>query len=160
MKRHPALVVLSEDHHHELVQARRLLAAANAGPEERLLVASAYVELFFTETVEHFRREEETVFPLYARQPAANAALLERILREHMELHGLARALRSEAAAGDVSGETLAELGSLLRAHVRLEERELFEDLQRVVPAAELDAFDSGDSAQPASNRDLPRRGD
>ena len=29
MKRHPALVVLSDDHHHELVQARRLLAAAD-----------------------------------------------------------------------------------------------------------------------------------
>ena len=55
-----------------------------------------------------------------------------------MELHGLARALRAEVAAGDVSGETLAELGALLRSHVRLEERELFEDLQRIVPPAQL----------------------
>jgi hemerythrin-like domain-containing protein len=141
MKRHPALVVLSDDHHHELVQARRLLAAADSGPDERLRAASAYVEVFFTETVEHFRREEETVFPLYARQPGADSELLERILREHMELHGLARALRAEVAAGDVSSDTLAELGSLLRSHVRLEERELFEDVQRVVPAAELDVL-------------------
>ena len=35
--------------------------------------------------------------------------------------------------------ETLEALGTLLRAHVRLEERELFEDVQRIVPAAELD---------------------
>ena len=143
MKRHPALVALSEDHHHELVQARRLLAAAAGPPDERTRAASAYADVFFSETVEHFRREEETVFPLYARQPAANTELLERILREHMELHGMARALRTEAAAGDVSGEPLAQLGSLLRAHVRLEERELFEDLQRVVPPAELDALAS-----------------
>ena len=148
MKRHPALVGLSEDHHHELVQARRLLAAADAGAEERLRSASEYVLVFFTETVEHFRREEETVFPLYARQPAHDAELLERVLREHMELHGLARALRAEVAADEVSGETLAALGSLLRAHVRLEERELFEDVQRVVPPGELDSLGSG-SEQP-----------
>ena len=138
MKRHPALVALSEDHHHELVQARRLLAASTEPPDARVRAATAYVDVFFTETVDHFRCEEETVFPLYARQPAANAALLERVLQEHMELHGLARALRTEAAAGDVSGETLAQLGALLRSHVRLEERELFEDVQRVVPPDEL----------------------
>jgi len=141
VKRHPALVALSEDHHHELVQARGLLGAASAPTGERLRVAGAYSDAFFTDTVEHFRREEETVFPLYARQPAANAELLERVLREHMELHGLARALRAELAAGEVSGETLEALGSLLRAHVRLEERELFEHVQRVVPAAELDVM-------------------
>lgn len=138
MKRHPALVGLSDDHHHELVQARRLLAAAGGVADDRLEAGAAYVDAFFRDTVEHFRREEETVFPLYARQPTANAELLERVLCEHMELHGLARALRAEVAAGDVSGETLAELGALLRSHVRLEERELFEDLQRIVPPAQL----------------------
>jgi hypothetical protein len=30
-------------------------------------VASAYVDAFFAETVEHFRREEEILFPLYVR---------------------------------------------------------------------------------------------
>ena len=107
----------------------------------RLEAARTYVDAFFTDTVEHFRREEETVLPLYARQPTADAGLLERVLREHMELHGLARALRAEVAAEDVSGATLEELGSLLRDHVRLEERELFEDVQRIVPPAELDAL-------------------
>ena len=142
MKRHPALVALSEDHHHELVQARRMLAAAGGDADDRLEAGAAYVDAFFRDTVEHFRREEETVFPLYARQPTANAELLDRVLREHMELHGLARALRAEVASGEVSGVTLEELGSLLQAHVRLEERELFEDAQRVVPAAELDQLE------------------
>ena len=139
MKRHPALVPLSDDHHHELVQARRLQAAAGSGVDERLAAAAAYVELFFTETVEHFRREEETVFPLYLRHEDADTALVERVLREHMELHGLARRLRAEAAADDVQADTLRELGTLLHHHVRLEERELFEAIQATVPAAELD---------------------
>ena len=138
MKRHPALVPLSDDHHHELVQARRLRAAADGQPHERLAAAGAYVEMFFTVTVEHFRREEEELFPVYLRQPGADAALVDRILREHMELHGLARAIRAEVAAEDVSPDTLRELGMLLHDHVRVEERELFEAIQRLVPDAEL----------------------
>lgn len=141
MKRHPALVPLSDDHHHELVQARRLRAAADAAPAERLAAAAAYVELFFTETVEHFRREEEGVFPLYAARTGPDDPLLARILREHMELHGLARRLRAEVAAGTVGADTLRGLGSLLSEHVRLEERELFEAIQATVPATELDAL-------------------
>ena len=39
-------------------------------------------------------REEETVFPLYARQPTANAELLERVLREHMGPRARPRAPR------------------------------------------------------------------
>ncbi len=138
MRRHAALVPLSEEHQHELVHAWRLLRAAEAGPEERLAVASAYVDAFFAETVEHFRREEEILFPVYARYAGATA-VLERILREHMELHGLVRALRAAAAAGDIPPETLRTLGDLLHDHVRVEERELFEEIERIVPAAELE---------------------
>ena len=138
MKRHPALVPLSEEHQHELAHARRLLRAAGAGPEQRLAVASAYVDAFFAETVEHFRREEEILFPLYARH-AGSTPVLERILREHMDLHGLVRALRAAAAAGDIPPETLRRLGDLLHDHVGVEERELFEEIERIVPAAELE---------------------
>ena len=99
-------------------------------------MASAYVDAFFTETVEHFRREEEILFPLYVRH-AGSTAVLERILREHMELHGLVRALRAAAAAGDIAPEALGTLGELLHDHVRVEERELFEEIERSVPAAE-----------------------
>ena len=140
MRRHSPLVLLSEEHHHELARARRLLRAAGAGPEQRLAVARAYVDAFFTETVEHFRREEEVLFPLYVRR-ASSTPMLERILREHMELHGLVRALRAEAAAGDIPPEALRSLGDLLRDHVRVEERELFAEIERLVPATELEGL-------------------
>jgi hemerythrin-like domain-containing protein len=141
VKRHPSLVRLSEDHHHELVQARRLRRAADGPAAERLAAGAGYATLFFSDTVEHFRREEELVFPLYAAHAGPDDPLLARILREHMELHGLARTLRAEVAAGDVAPETLRVLGDLLHDHVRAEERELFEAIQRVVPARELDAL-------------------
>ena len=89
------------------------------------------------ETVGHFRREEEILFPLYVRH-AGSTPTLERILREHMQLHGLARALRAAAAAGEIPPQALRTLGELLHDHVRAEERELFEEIERVVPAAEL----------------------
>lgn len=140
MRRHPALVPFSDDHHHELVQARSLSRAAEGGAEERLAVAAAYVEQFFGTTVDHFRREEEELFPLYARH-AGRTPLLERILREHMELHGLARELRAQVAGGEAEAATLRALGTLLTDHVRVEERELFEEIQRVVPDDELAAL-------------------
>ena len=140
VRRHPALVLLSQEHNHELAHARRLLRAAGAGAEQRLAVASAYVDAFFTETVEHFRREEEILFPLYARH-AGSTPMLERILREHMELHGLVRALRAEAAAGAIPPEALRRLGDLLHDHVRVEERELFAEIERLVPAPELEGL-------------------
>jgi iron-sulfur cluster repair protein YtfE (RIC family) len=140
VKRHPALVSLSQEHHHELAHARRLLRAAGAAAKERLAVASAYVDAFFTETVEHFRCEEEILFPLYVRH-AGSTPVLERILREHMQLHGLVRALRAQAAAGDIPPEALKTLGQLLHQHVRVEERQLFEEIERIVPAAELEGL-------------------
>ena len=103
-------------------------------------MASAYIDAFFTETVGHFRHEEEILFPLYLRH-AGSTPVLERILREHMELHGLVRALRAAAAAGDIAPEALRRLGDLLHDHVRLEERELFAEIERIVPAAELEGL-------------------
>jgi hemerythrin-like domain-containing protein len=137
VKRHPTLTPLSRDHHRELLQARRMRRAADRDAASRLAAADAFIASFFSETVAHFRREEEELFPLYVRH-VGSTPLLERILREHMQLHGLVRALRSEVAASDVAPETLRELGDLLHDHVRIEERELFEEIQRVVPAAEL----------------------
>jgi hemerythrin-like domain-containing protein len=55
------------------------------------------------------------------------------------ELRGLVGALRAQAAAGEIPPEALRTFGDLLRDHVRVEERELFEAIERVVPAAELE---------------------
>jgi hemerythrin-like domain-containing protein len=125
VKRHAALVGLSHDHHHELVQARRLRAAADEDEAARLAAARAYVDLFFTETVRHFRDEEEVLFPAFVRRVGVTPDL-RRVLDEHMQLHGLVRALRAEVAGGDVRSDSLRRLGDLLHEHVRLEERQLF----------------------------------
>jgi hypothetical protein len=66
--------------------------------------------------------------------------VLGRILRERMQLRGLVRTLRASKAAGDIGPEALRTLGDLLYDHVRIGERELFAEIERIVPAAELEA--------------------
>ncbi len=124
MKRHPALVPLSHDHHHALVHARRL-------QEEGTPAARDFLRFFASETTRHFREEEELVFPLlYADEPES----LRVVLLQHQQLRALAKRLRS-------GEDVAAELGALLEAHIRIEERDLFELIQRVVPEDELAAI-------------------
>jgi hypothetical protein len=48
------------------------------------------------------------------------------------------RALRAGAAAGEITPEALRTLGELLHDCVRVEKRELFEETERIPPAAGL----------------------
>jgi hemerythrin-like domain-containing protein len=124
VKRHPALVPLSHDHHHALVQAKRLR-------NEGMPAARDFLRFFKAETTRHFREEEELVFPLlYGEEPEQ----LREVLLQHQRLRALAARLRD-------GEDVAAELADLLEAHIRLEERDLFELIQRLVPADKLDAI-------------------
>ena len=129
MKRHPALVPLSYDHHHALVRARQLRRAAAGDGEERRAAAARFRRFFADETSRHFREEEEQLFPLLDGEPAP----LVQALREHQRLRALVRQLGE-----DQSPETLTAVADLLEAHIRLEERVLFELLQQEVPEERL----------------------
>ena len=153
VKRHPALIPLSHDHHAELVQARRLrLVSGSEVLEARIAAANDYVAAFFTETVSHFRVEEERLFPLLVRH-AGSSSLLERVLVEHRDARSLASALQEEAAIGNASTETMVRLADLLDANVRREERELFPLIEQTVPDAELHALDLPSSMTAVSDR-------
>jgi quercetin dioxygenase-like cupin family protein len=117
MKRHPALVPLSHDHQHGLVQARRLQQGDTDG----------FAEFFQRDLARHFRQEEETVFPLLA-EAGVEPPELARALLDHQRI-------RAGVARPD------AALGELLAEHIRLEERVLFETIQRVVPEERLAAL-------------------
>jgi quercetin dioxygenase-like cupin family protein len=135
VKRHPALVPLSHDHHHTLARARELREAAPRGEPERRDAAARFLRHFALQVVRHFREEEELVFPLLPLEPPE----LARVLAEHQQIRALARRLR-----GDPASELLAELGTLLEAHVRLEERIVFEFVQEHVAEVDLAALRLG----------------
>ena len=134
MKRHPSLVALSHDHQHALVQARRLRCDEVAG----------FAEFFAHDLVRHFREEEETVFPLLAGVGVEPPELVQALL-EHQRI-------RAGADHPD------AALGELLEGHIRLEERVLFETIQRTVPEellARLLSRRDGGPTWGAATRDL-----
>jgi hypothetical protein len=134
VKRHPALVPLSHDHHHGLVQAKRLRAGVHAG--DARTAARSFLRFFAQETVEHFREEEELLFPLLADLEEAREPLV-RVLLEHQRLHALAGRLAAQVEAGAPAAELMAELGELLEAHIRYEERQLFPLIERLLPDLE-----------------------
>ncbi len=131
MKRSPELSELTREHHKALVLARRAIVSPRDSAAAREL-AAVLPQIFATELEPHFRVEEETLLPpLRAAGEQAQAA---RTLEEHRQLRMLV-----EACAQD-KGRRLAEFGTLLEAHVRYEERQLFPLAEAMLPAAALAA--------------------
>lgn len=125
-RRHESLLPLTHDHHHVLRQARRLRLAADGDPRTRTDAAQEFLRFFRAESLLHFREEEEIILPLVADRDDAPTAAIDRLLREHVDIHNLVEALDGQATAGDPHPETMTDLAQLLRSHVRFEEDELF----------------------------------
>jgi quercetin dioxygenase-like cupin family protein len=144
MKRHPALIPLSHDHHRALVEARRLRRAA-AGPEP---AAEAFLRFFTDVTVRHFREEEELLFPSVVDCEGARELLVQALL-EHQRLHALAARMQQQLAGGDSLVGVMRQLGELLEAHVRLEERRLFPVIEQRLQEAVLTEIEQGGGHDP-----------
>lgn len=138
MKRVPALRALSDDHHAALVIARRCRQAK--APAAALWAKVR--EAFAGHLEPHFTIEDRHLLP--ALVAIGEAPLAERLRADHAEL----RALAAETAA-DLA--TVQRFGERLAAHVRFEERDVFEPTQERLPAAALAAID-------ADCRAIPRR--
>jgi hypothetical protein len=130
--RDPRLRRLSSDHHHALVLALDARRASDAGTEtvadgwDRVLAA------FSRDLDPHFAVEESILLP--ALEAAGQAPLAERTRREHAQLRALAASRAEDPRA------RLASFAALLEAHVRFEERELFEAAQRSLAPSVLEA--------------------
>jgi len=123
MKRHPDLLQLSRQHYTALKLARDARRAAGSGnANEVTALAQRVVALFAAELDPHFRVEEQGILVLLAE--AGEHDLAGRTLADHAELRRLARRLATPDA------ETLLGFAELLGAHVRFEEREVFEAAQ------------------------------
>jgi len=131
-KRDPALVELSRDHHQALAQA---LWLKRAGREDRKAVTDAFLEFFDHHGRRHFAIEEELLLPAMARHCNATDEAIVRVLTDHVEIRRRAADLER---SNDVPAATLNELGELLEAHVRFEERVLFDRIQELFSSDEL----------------------
>jgi iron-sulfur cluster repair protein YtfE (RIC family) len=139
-KRRDELIPLTHDHHHALKQARHMIAAATGDAGARREVAEGFLRFFEEDTLAHFREEEEVLFPLLLLNSEVAPQELITVLIDHVHIHGLVARLRESVATGDPDAELMRTIGESLRAHVRLEENELFPMIEALVPDEELAA--------------------
>jgi iron-sulfur cluster repair protein YtfE (RIC family) len=125
MRRHDSLIPLTHDHHHALAQVRRLRSAAAGSDEDRSTTTEEFLDFFRRDTIEHFREEEEVVFPLVADVREVRETLA-RVLLEHVRLHALVNELTVEHREGSVTSTSLLTVATTLEDHIRFEEKVVF----------------------------------
>lgn len=137
MKRHESIIPLSHDHHHGLILAQLLKPGA---PEYKGLPndsdgKSEYaINAWQTELKVHFRNEEEILFPSVKERNDKLDQLIKEILEEHKALETLFTELELKKG----NEKILNEIGYKLEAHIRKEEREVFNLIQQIIPEDEL----------------------
>ncbi len=125
--RHPSLILLSHDHHHGLALALRCRKQAlgqlkPTGVEGLRLLAGEAQDFFTKNLTNHFRAEEEVLFPPLRGLLPESEPIIDLLVREHQEIRAAILNLDAETGLGKV----LFDLGDLLERHIRKEERELF----------------------------------
>jgi iron-sulfur cluster repair protein YtfE (RIC family) len=138
MKRHPALIPLSQDHHHGLLLAQLLKRNApeyHGLPKDLLGKMNFAKDMFHKELEHHFRDEEEFVFPYLKGKDIELDNLISEILNEHIVLKEKILSLDDNPNLVD----QLDEIGIILSEHIRKEERDLFEKIPQVLSEDELE---------------------
>ena len=129
IKRHESLKNLSREHHDGLIFAFRL----QKGLAKKASVQSmnAYTDWFWEAHLKpHFKMEETHLFPMYG--------LDKRLVKKAKEQH---QVLASLFAIASKSYEDFKNIHTLLQQHIRLEERELFMEIQDKLDETELAKF-------------------
>jgi len=131
MLRDPALIPLSHQHHNALAMCvlfKRSLES-DSSPENLAKLARRAIDRYELELANHFEIEEQVLFPACPPLP-----IISELLAEHRAIEALIAQLRTAPSA-----ELLDRLCALLTAHIRREESELFEHVQRALPREVLD---------------------
>lgn len=137
--RDEALMPLTHDHHHALAAARRLGLAAGVDGSERKERAEEFVAFFRADTLQHFREEEEEVFPLIVGRPEA-AEALQQVMIEHLRIHAAVASLQRELHAGHPTAATMGSVAELLQSHIRFEEKVVFPLVETLADRGALNA--------------------
>lgn len=126
MLRDPSLIPLSRQHQSGLalcVLTRRSLCA-DGSLDNVANLARRVVDRYELELANHFEIEEEVLFPACAPMP-----LIDELLAEHRAIEALVALIRAAPSAA-----LLEQFCALLSKHIRREENEFFEQVQRSLP--------------------------
>lgn len=139
MLRDKNLVPLSRQHQHALALCVRISRAHLSTPAELKAWQSEVEQHFALEIQYHFAAEEEHLFPM-ARRYGNLDSLVDELVTEHAQL----RKDFARAKARELDGPELRQFAETLSTHIRKEERQLFEDMQKHMTAAELATIGEG----------------
>jgi hemerythrin-like domain-containing protein len=136
MLRDKNLIPLSHQHQRALALCVRIDRAQPIS-EADLPAWQAEIEHLYNQEIEaHFSAEEEILFP-GARQHTELIPLVEELTNDHIAL----REFFSRTHDEKMFEESLVAFARTLSAHIRKEERQLFEGMQRLMSAEELAAL-------------------
>ena len=135
MLRDKALIPLSHQHQHCLALCVRLDRAIHAGEIDLEAWQAEIQQIFEQEITFHFAAEEKELFPVASRFPE-----LQPLVQELLTGHALLRNFFSRAATRTLHVAGLQALVEKLASHIRKEERELFEGMQKLMKAEDLAA--------------------
>ncbi|WP_339926034.1 hemerythrin domain-containing protein [uncultured Cyclobacterium sp.] len=135
LKRHPAFVPVSRDHHFGLLLVWKVRQGQEKGIEPSRL--HEYVKYFFSTHLEpHFSLEEKVIFSYMAK----NDLLRKEVEGQHKEIRKLFKKL--DVLKEEQLSVQLTALCSLVEAHIRFEERKLFQYLQVELQSKELEEME------------------
>lgn len=136
IKRHESLRPLSHDHHHGLLLCWKIrMGFRNEVDSSRI---KSYADWFYIRhLVPHFEVEEKYVFPILS----SEHEMVKRACAEHRKLKRLF----------EEKEDVIKNLGLIeekLEAHIRFEERILFNEIQNVASPAEFEQMVAHHAAQ------------
>jgi len=133
MLRDQSLIPLSRQHQHALALCVRLDRAIQAGEVDLDAWQAEIQQQFEGEIAIHFAAEEKELFPAAEKFPQ-----LQPLVKELLAEHALLRDDFARAATRGLDQESLGKFGDKLAQHIRKEERQLFEGMQKVMSLQEL----------------------
>jgi hemerythrin-like domain-containing protein len=133
MLRDPSLVPLSRQHQHALALCVRIERALQDGTVELSAWQLEMHQLYTDEVRFHFAAEEKILFPAARRFPDL-VALADELSSEHKRL----REYFGHAEQGAMNRGELEVFAKVLSGHIRKEERQLFEAMQKRMRPEEL----------------------
>jgi len=133
MLRDKNLIALSHQHQHALALCVRLDRSIQSGEVDTDAWQAEIQQIFEREIGVHFQAEERALFPAAVSFPELRA-LVEELLTEHKRL----RELFASARKRQLAPSDFRNFADTLSAHIRKEERQLFETMQQKLSADEL----------------------
>lgn len=124
-----------EDHHRQCAALFEAAGSALEGADWRAL--GAQMDALRTALLEHFRHEEERLFPLYE-EAIGEIGATEPLRAAHDDMRAALWVLASFSAAADPPryGAELAALHAAFRAHAEDEEQRMYPAFERLLRAA------------------------